>query len=125
MSRPKIIAFDFCGTLAELYPETNDVLCKFIRKTYQTELSNDNAAQAIDHVSKITPYYSSVKILEESQKLEYYVDFNSKVLKKLGADGQDKPLTEETAKDLTIDVFATVNGMCFFLNKTKQQFKHK
>ena len=84
MSRPKIIAFDFCGTLAELYPETNDVLCKFIRKTYQTELSNDNAAQAIDHVSKITPYYSSVKILEESQKLEYYVDFNSKVLKKLG-----------------------------------------
>ena len=30
------------------------------------------------------PYYSSVKILEESQKLDYYLEFNSKVLKKLG-----------------------------------------
>ncbi len=84
MINTKIIAFDFCGTIAELTPNTATLLCEFIHNRYQIEIDEDLADVVVDRVLKSMPYYSSVKIKNEEQRRNYYLEFNSLILEQLG-----------------------------------------
>ena len=37
LSKVKYIAFDFCGTLADIFPTTGSILSQFFRENYQLE----------------------------------------------------------------------------------------
>lgn len=79
----KYIAFDFCGTLAELLPDTGELLKKFVKDTYGHEFSMPVIQEAIKKVSADLPY-SSVKINNKELRSAYYQNFNCRLLESLG-----------------------------------------
>ena len=85
LSKVKYIAFDFCGTLADIFPTTGSILSQFFRENYQLELQEDILSSVIEKISREIPY-SSVNIITEASKLEYYTEFNTRMLGEFGCD---------------------------------------
>lgn len=79
----KYVAFDFCGTLAELKPGSNELIRSFVRDCYGLELSDIAVTSALQKTAKEMPY-SSVKIDTEELRSSYYREFNTRVLEDLG-----------------------------------------
>ena len=79
----KYVAFDFCGTLAELLPGTSELLQGFVRDTYGLEVSAPAVQDALRNTSLELPY-SSVKINSRELRTSYYYEFNARLLDYLG-----------------------------------------
>lgn len=75
----KYVAFDFCGTLAELLPGTSELLQGFVRNTYGLEVSAPAIQDALRKTSLELPY-SSVKINSRELRASYYYEFNTRLL---------------------------------------------
>jgi FMN phosphatase YigB (HAD superfamily) len=79
----KFIAFDFCGTLAELMPSTSELIINFVRSQYELELTTAVVEDALSRASLELPY-SSLQIKSNELRANYYHDFNSRLLGNLG-----------------------------------------
>lgn len=79
------IAFDFCGTLADLFPSSTILLKSFFQKNGIKEFLESDIEMALNEALKHA-HYSSVKINTEKLRSDYYVGFNNLVLKYLEVD---------------------------------------
>jgi 2-haloacid dehalogenase len=79
------IAFDFCGTLADLLPSSTALLKDFFQKNGIKEFLESDIDVAFNKALKHT-HYSSVIINTEKLRSDYYVGFNKLVLKYLDLD---------------------------------------
>jgi HAD superfamily hydrolase (TIGR01549 family) len=83
LSKVKYIAFDFCGTLADIYPSTYSVIDRFVKDNYKLALTKGIIDSAIQNASKEMPY-SSITTFTEASRLEYFIQYNSRILHDLG-----------------------------------------
>mgnify|MGYP006419775821 FL=1 len=79
------IAFDFCGTLADLLPSSTALLKSFFQKNGIKEFLESDIDVALNKALKHA-HYSSVIINTEKLRSDYYVGFNKLVLKYLEVD---------------------------------------
>ena len=81
--KKKIIIFDLADTLIELKPSPQKNICKYFKKKYSINLSENNIRKSIIFLSNIF-HYSSVKIKNEESKKKFYLKFNRHLLNMLG-----------------------------------------
>lgn len=82
------IAFDFCGTLADLQPSSTKILGEWLSSRYGCQLEQDQLSTALQQASTEMPY-SSLSITSEQDRRNYFVGFNARVLQMLGFDAAD------------------------------------
>jgi len=82
------IAFDFCGTLADLQPSSLEILEGWLHTRFGLHFEPERLSFALKRAGAESPY-SSLSVRNESERRRYFVDFNSRVLHLLGFDGDD------------------------------------
>lgn len=82
------IAFDFCGTLAELRPTSEELLGGWLENVDAGHFAPATLTEAIMRTSAEMPY-SSLKVRDAHERRTYYVRFNAHVLALLGCDDAD------------------------------------
>ena len=83
LSGVRCVAFDYCDTLAELRPSSEEVLAKWCSLHGAGDLSHDTLRSALNRASAEMPY-SSLTIGTEWDRRRYFTRFNAIVLTYLG-----------------------------------------
>jgi len=82
------IAFDFCGTLADLQPASTRILGSWLEKTYEARWPRERLSSVLAQAGAEMPY-SSLLIRDEPARRNHFSRFNSRVLELLGYAGAD------------------------------------
>lgn len=82
------IAFDFCGTLAELQPSSTEILGGWLGSRFGRRPGEERLAEALRQASAEMPY-SSLTVTGERARRTYFVGFNARVLQLLGFDAAE------------------------------------
>ena len=86
------IAFDFCGTLADLQPSSTVILGRYLHERFGHLFERERLSLVMQRASLEMPY-SSLVIRSELERERYFVHFNARVLGLLGCDeGEGKNL---------------------------------
>ena len=84
----KVVAFDFCDTLAYQHPKSEAILRKYLKEILGKNISKPQVAAVLGET--IYNYqYSSVNIRDQKARRDFYFEFNKRVLKNLGYDDID------------------------------------
>jgi HAD superfamily hydrolase (TIGR01549 family) len=81
----RCIAFDFCGTLADLQPSSTEILGGWLGSRFGCRPEQERLAAALQQASAEMPY-SSLTVTGERARRTYFVGFNARVLQLLGVD---------------------------------------
>lgn len=79
----KNVVFDFAGTIADLSPSSEEILCNYVEKFCDFTLDKERVREAFACLDK-QMFYSSVKVTDFESKSKYYQHYNDIVLKNLG-----------------------------------------
>ncbi len=79
----KNVLFDFAGTIADLSPSSEDMLCSYVDKFCDFKLDKERAREAFACLDKHM-FYSSVKVTDFDSKSKYYQHYNDMIIKSLG-----------------------------------------
>ena len=79
----KNVLFDFAGTIADLSPSSEEMLCSYVEKFCDFELEKEKAREAFACLDKHM-FYSSVKVTDFDSKSKYYQHYNDMIIKSLG-----------------------------------------
>jgi phosphoglycolate phosphatase-like HAD superfamily hydrolase len=77
-----VIAIDFVGTLAQLYPEDGEIVSEFLHIN-NVQASKSEVESALRMAQKSLPY-SSIKIRTTEERRAYLIEFNDLTLQLLG-----------------------------------------
>lgn len=77
------IAFDYCGTLAELRPTSEEILADWLRGSGAGDVAAATISSALKRASAEMPY-SSLVVRDEQKRRSYFARFNARVLALLG-----------------------------------------
>ncbi len=77
------VFFDFAGTIADLKPSSEEMLCRYIEKNHGFKLDEKKAREAFACLDKHM-FYSSVKVTDFESKSKFYQHYNDRVLQSLG-----------------------------------------
>lgn len=81
----RCIAFDFCGTLADLQPTSAEILGGWLGSRFGHRPGQERLSVALQQAGAEMPY-SSLSICGEQARKNYFVGFNARVLQLLGFD---------------------------------------
>lgn len=82
----RCVAFDYCGTLAELRPRSEEVLADWCSLHGAEDLSHDTLRSALSRAGAEFPY-SSLAVRTEQDRFLHFMQFNARVLTYLGLEG--------------------------------------
>lgn len=85
LDKVSCIAFDFCGTLAELRPTSEEILGEWLQGAGVGGIATAAMSAALQLAGAEMPY-SSLAVRNEQERRQYFVDFNERVLALLGCD---------------------------------------
>jgi HAD superfamily hydrolase (TIGR01549 family) len=81
----RCVAFDFCGTLAELTPSSEGILSEWLQGTTAPGADAATLSAVLKRAGEEMPY-SSLTVRDEQARRQYFVRFNARVLELLGCD---------------------------------------
>ena len=76
------VLFDFAGTLADLKPHSETMLCNYAKETYNLDLEESVVKEAFSCMDRQL-FYSSVKITDFEDKSKFYKQYNDRILQHL------------------------------------------
>lgn len=82
-STTRIIGFDFADTIATLSPPRERIVQRYISSTTAIQVEECRIAEAYFYLQNQL-FYSSISIQKESERQQFYVDFNKALFAHLG-----------------------------------------
>lgn len=79
----KNVIFDFADTIAEIHPKKQELVFKFFEEEYDLNIDKRkivNNYKMLDHLM----FYSSLKILSDNERYNYYKEYNKKLIMSMG-----------------------------------------